>query len=78
MSVGPYLKEQRSLREIELDDVAKVTKISKQWLEAIESEEFDVLPGRAFVRGYIRAYANFMGLDVDDVMLRLDDDADTQ
>ena len=74
MGIGAYLKQQRTLRDIELADVAKTTRIARQWLDAIEADQLDALPGRIFVRGYIKAYADCIGLNVNEVLLRFDDE----
>ena len=67
--LGEFLRRERELRRISLDDVAERTKISRRYLEAIEEERYDRLPGEAFVRGFIRSYAQSVGLDPDDTLL---------
>ena len=67
--LGEFLRRERELRHISLDDVAERTKISRRYLEAIEEERYDRLPGETFVRGFIRAYAQSVGLDPDDTLL---------
>ncbi|MBT9258340.1 MAG: DUF4115 domain-containing protein [Clostridiales bacterium] len=61
-SVGRQLKEAREARGLTLRDVQEATKIRLRYLEAIEEGQWDVFPGRVYVRGYIRAYAQFLGL----------------
>ncbi len=61
--VGPTLREARRRREIELAEVEEATRIRPRFLRAIESEEWDVLPGGVYTRGFIRTYAAFLGLD---------------
>ena len=68
-SLGEFLRRERELRNISLDDVAERTKISRRYLEAIEEGHYDRLPGEAFVRGFIRAYARSVGLDPEDTLL---------
>ncbi len=60
---GEKLRRQRELRGISLDQIATATKISTRMLKAIEDEKFDLLPGGIFNKGFIRAYAKFLGLD---------------
>lgn len=67
--VGEFLRRERELRHISLDDVAERTKISRRYLEAIEESRYDRLPGETFVRGFIRSYAKSVGLDPDETML---------
>jgi transcriptional regulator with XRE-family HTH domain len=67
--LGEFLQRERELRHISLDDVAERTKISRRYLEAIEEERYDRLPGETFVRGFIRSYAQSIGLDPQDTLL---------
>jgi Helix-turn-helix domain/Domain of unknown function (DUF4115) len=67
--LGEFLRRERELRHISLDDVAERTKISRRYLEAIEQGQYDRLPGETFVRGFIRSYAQFVGLDPQDTLL---------
>lgn len=70
--LGSYLKTQRELRQIDIHDVSAVTKIGVIWLQIIEEDKWDDLPGKTFARGYTKAYATALGLDIDDVMSRYD------
>src|SRR4051795_2999332 len=63
--VGPTLREARKRRQIELSEVEEATRIRPRFLRAIENEEWDVLPGGVYTRGFIRTYASFLGLDGD-------------
>jgi cytoskeleton protein RodZ len=67
--LGEFLRRERELRHISLDDVAERTKISRRYLEAIEEGQYDRLPGETFVRGFIRSYAQSVGLDPQDTLL---------
>ncbi len=60
---GDNLRRERELRGITLSEISESTKISKRWLKALEDEEFTVLPGGVFNRGFVRAYARFLGID---------------
>jgi hypothetical protein len=62
-SFGETLRQQRELREISLRQVSEATKINIRYLEALEQNHFDVLPGGLFNKGFIRAYAKYVGLD---------------
>ncbi len=62
-SFGETLRRQRELRQISLREVSEATKINLRYLEALEKNEFADLPGGAFTRGYIRAYARHIGVD---------------
>jgi hypothetical protein len=63
--VGSTLGEARKRREIELSAVEEATRIRPRFLRAIENEEWDVLPGGVYTRGFIRTYAAYLGLDAD-------------
>ncbi len=62
-SFGETLKRERELREISLRQIAEATKINIRYLEALEENRFDVLPGGLFNKGFIRAYSTFIGID---------------
>jgi cytoskeleton protein RodZ len=68
LSVGAYLSEERKRKNISLADVAKVTRISPRYLEALERDEFQSLPASIFVRGFLRTYAAQIGLDPGEVL----------
>lgn len=61
--VGTFLHQARNRRQIELAEVEAATRIRLRYLSAIENEEWDVLPGGVYTRGFIRTYASFLGLD---------------
>ncbi len=69
-SVGYYLKRTREVREIELEDVAKKTKISVRFLKAIEEGKWDILPGEVFIKGFLRTYASYLGLNPEELVQR--------
>jgi hypothetical protein len=48
---------------VELSEVEAATKIRRRYLNAIENEAWDVLPGPAYAAGFVRAYADYLGLD---------------
>lgn len=61
--VGTILHQARNRRKFELSEVEAATRIRLRYLSAIENEEWDVLPGGVYTRGFIRTYASFLGLD---------------
>lgn len=63
--IGAVLREARTRRGIELSEVEAVTRIRLGYLRAIENEDWEVLPGDVYARGFIRTYASFLGLDGD-------------
>ena len=68
VSLGEELKRERELREISLREISEATKISMRILEAIEKNNFQSLPGGIFNRNFLRAYAEFIGLDTENVV----------
>jgi cytoskeleton protein RodZ len=67
-TLGSYIREVRESRGIKLDEAADVTRISKNYLIAIEEEMFDKLPSPAYVKGFLRVYAGFLGLSGDEMV----------
>lgn len=65
---GENLRREREMRGISLQEISETTKISIRLLEALENEEFYKLPGGIFTRSFIRAYANYLGLDEERVL----------
>ena len=65
---GDKFRKAREKKDISLDDVSNVTKISARMLRAIEEEHFDQLPGGVFNKGFIRAYAKHLGLDAEEAV----------
>jgi cytoskeletal protein RodZ len=62
-SFGEEMRRERELREISLREIAEATKVNIRYLEAMERNEFQHLPGGVFNRGFVRAYAQFIGVD---------------
>lgn len=60
---GEHLKREREMRGVSLEEVAAATRISIRFLEALENEQWERLPGGIFNRGFIRSVARFLGLD---------------
>ena len=61
--IGETLREARTAAGIQLDDAERTIRIRVRYLHALENEEWDVLPGDAYARGFLRTYADFLGLD---------------
>jgi cytoskeletal protein RodZ len=55
---------------VELDDASRVTKIGRNYLVAIEEEQFEKLPNAAYIKGFLRLYAGFLSLSGDEVVAR--------
>jgi cytoskeletal protein RodZ len=61
-SVGEILRTAREKRKIKLSEVAETTKIKREFLEAIESDQFQKISSEVAAKGFIRNYAEFLGL----------------
>ncbi len=67
-SFGETLRREREMREITLREISDATKINIRYLEALEQNRFEILPGGLFNKGFIRAYAGYVGLDAEDMV----------
>ena len=63
MSIGSKLKKARKSRGLSLDDIKNKSKIKKSYLEALENDNFEKLPGEVYTKVYIRGYAKIVGID---------------
>jgi Helix-turn-helix domain len=61
--IGSSLREARTRREIGIAQVEQATKIRGKYLRALEEEQFDVLPSETYVKGFLRTYADYLGLE---------------
>ncbi len=69
-SFGEELRREREIRGISLKEIADATKISKRFLEAIERNDHRTLPAPVFTRGFVREYARYVGLNIEDMVNR--------
>lgn len=67
---GRWLLQERELRALPREEIAKLTRLPPGTIEALESGDPDRMPPKAYVFGYLRTYAGAVGLDPDDVVLR--------
>jgi hypothetical protein len=74
MDIGSQLRAAREAQSLTLDQAFKGTRIKVSFLEAIEANQFDVLPGPVQARGFVRSYGNFLGLDGEHLASTLDAD----
>lgn len=66
--VGAMLKEVRQKKGVKLSDVSKVLCIRKFYLEAIESSDYETVPAFPYGIGFIRSYANYLGLNSENIV----------
>ena len=69
-TLGKYLKNQRESKKISLREVAKNTRVREHLLRAIEEDQYHLLPVATYVKGFLLAYAKYLRLDPNDVLLR--------
>jgi cytoskeleton protein RodZ len=72
-SFGQDLKRERELRGVSLKEISDSTRISRRYIEAIEGDRREVIPGQFFVRAILRSYAKAVGLDETQVLKRYDE-----
>lgn len=70
MSLGSYVKKMRDEKNISIEQVAYATRISLKMLRALEEDDHTALPAPTFVRGYLQAYAKYVRIDTQDLLLR--------
>ncbi|MEJ6951651.1 helix-turn-helix domain-containing protein [Natronospora cellulosivora (SeqCode)] len=63
MTIGEKLKNAREEKGATLKEVQEIIKIRKRYLEALENDDFDLIPGEAYIKAFIKGYANYLGLD---------------
>src|SRR5215210_1490486 len=61
--IGATLREARMRARIDISEIEAETKIRAKYLRALENEEWGLLPGPAYVRSFLRTYAEALGLD---------------
>jgi cytoskeleton protein RodZ len=69
-SLGQYLRREREARGISLREVAKNTRVRESLLKAMEEDRHDLLPAPTIVKGFLNAYAKYVGLNPHDLILR--------
>lgn len=68
-SVGSVLRRCREFNSISLEDAAEATKIGKNYLRALEEDRPQDLPSPAYLKGFLKTYATYLGLQADDLQL---------
>jgi cytoskeleton protein RodZ len=65
---GEHLKREREMRGVTLEEISAATRIAPRFLAALENEQWELLPGGVFNRGFIRSVARYLGLDEDSLV----------
>jgi cytoskeleton protein RodZ len=68
--LGTYLSQLREERGPSIEELARVTRVSSRYLEALEREDFTQLPAPVFTKGYIRAYCQALGVPAEEALSR--------
>jgi cytoskeleton protein RodZ len=71
--LGQTFKDARTQSGKTIEDAVRETKIAKKYLIAIENEDFDIFPGETYLIGFLRNYAQFLGLDADEMVIKYRD-----
>jgi cytoskeleton protein RodZ len=61
--IGSTLREARVRRNLTLQQIEEDTKIRVKYVQAMENEDFDIMPGPTYVKGFLRTYSEYLGLD---------------
>jgi cytoskeleton protein RodZ len=69
---GERLKRERELREVTVDEITSATRIAPKFLDALENEQWDKLPGGVFGRGFVRSIARYLGLSEENLLSEYD------
>jgi len=68
ISAGEHLRVKREKLGVPLEEVARVTRIARGYLKALEDDDYDRLPSAAYAKGFLRVYAQYLGLNEEDVL----------
>ena len=68
VGIGERLRNARTARGLTLEDIEAATRIKRHYLEALEREAWDELPGPTYVRGFLASYARQLGISVDEIL----------
>jgi cytoskeleton protein RodZ len=77
-SIGSILRQQRESKKLKAEEIAEQLKIRPQYLEALENDQFELLPGKLYQRSFLKAYAQFLDLDQDYILKMFDQKEESQ
>ena len=72
--LGEYLRQMRESRGVSLEEVAEATNVNIRYLQALEDGQYDILPPEVYVRGFLRSYGEYLGIDPEELFARYDSD----
>ena len=71
-SIGNILRTERETQSRTLTEVSNAVYIKTKYLSALEEENFAAIPGEVYVKGFIRAYASYLGMDGEELVAQYD------
>ena len=77
-NIGQPLRRAREARSLSIEQAATVTHIRPHYLRAIEADEFETFPSSVHARGFLRAYADFLGIDPEPLVVELEQKEETE
>lgn len=72
LTLGEFLRNERELRGITIEQVASATKVGVRTLHALEADHYAELPAKPYIRGFVTSYCRFIGLDPKEIRSRFD------
>jgi cytoskeleton protein RodZ len=76
--IGRLLEQKRKERGLTLEEVVQATKIRKRYLRGLERDDYAILPGAVYARGFLKTYANYLGLDGEALSRQLKSSSNTR
>ena len=71
-SIGVKMEMERELKGLSIEDVATDTKISTKYIVALENENYEEIPGDAYIKAFLRNYSVYLGLNPDEIIQKYD------
>jgi cytoskeleton protein RodZ len=71
-TIGSILRQEREKKKLKLEEIAEKLKIRPQYLEAMENDQFELLPGKLYQRSFLKSYVQFLDLDQSHIMKMFD------
>jgi len=70
-SIGQRLKQAREERNLSIEKAEQLTRIRAYYIQALESDDYSIMPSAAQARGFLRNYSDFLGMDIDKILAEL-------
>jgi cytoskeleton protein RodZ len=70
-TLGEQLKQAREARKLTIKQAVQATRVRSYYIEAMETDDFSAMPSAAQARGFLRLYADFLGLNSDELLASL-------